>query len=285
MREGEKGRRGRLCFIFSGVSIMRKHSQVLAMAMGAVIAAGAWAGAASASPTILFSTTQDFSSWTGNNGGTPVVSTVATVTTPTEGGTVNGVGANSPTGDVAGATGTAGALQITFPNGTGTGVSGTPGSYNLVASGPNISGTYAGGVYTPTAAINAIDSGGMLTFDVKPPTGNTYFLAPLFLVNAPGQYSQLQTTLSSTADANGFYTASVSLAGIPNVAAEEANSYSKNGYGYFNVGVIFNSGTPAGTAAYITNIEVTPTPEPASIGLFGIGAAGLLLLGRKRMAR
>jgi hypothetical protein len=262
---------------------MRKHSQVLAMAMGAVIAAGAWAGAASASPTILFSTTQDFSSWTGNNGGTPVVSTVATVTTPTEGGTVNGVGANSPTGDVAGATGTAGALQITFPHGTAAG--GNPGSYNVVATGPNISGTYANKVYTPTAAINAIDSGGMLTFDVKPPTGNSFFLAPYFLVNAPGQYSQLQTTLSSTADANGFYTASVSLAGIPNVAAEEANSYSTTHNGYFNVGVIFNSGTPAGSEAYITNIEVTPTPEPASIGLFGIGAAGLLLLGRKRMAR
>ncbi len=273
---------------------MGKHISTLSLALGAVIAAGAWAGAASATPTILFSTTGDFSTWAGNAGGTtttngvtvvvPTVTTVATVTTPTEGGTINGIGNNSPSGDVAGATGTAGALQITFPNGSG--LSGTNiGTYNVVASGPNISGTYNAGVYTPTAAISAFDSGGTLSFDVTPPTGNTFFLAPLLLLNYPGQYKQMQTTMSSTADANGFYTASVSLAGIPSIATAEAASYLNNGYGYFNIGVIFNTGAPVGSTAEITNFEITPTPEPASIGLFGAGAAALLLLGRKRLTR
>ncbi|MGC8553832.1 MAG: PEP-CTERM sorting domain-containing protein, partial [Phycisphaerae bacterium] len=41
----------------------------------------------------------------------------------------------------------------------------------------------------------------------------------------------------------------------------------------------------SGSASDFTNVSVTPAgavPEPAELGLFGVGAVGLLLLGKRR---
>lgn len=253
-------------------------SNFLAVAALAVtgVCIGATGASAGTITTVLYSTQQDFAGWTGNAGPTPVtagttVSTVAIVATPTEGGTTNGIA--DPTPASVGQTGTAGALQITLPNGMNTAA---VSNYQVVASSPGLNGN--------TAVINALDSGGNLTLDFTYPTGGQYFNAPRFLINYPGQYQQLTGTASATADANGFYTDTISLAGLPNVAAAEAASQTAHGYGYLNFGIIFNADVPAGGVSTISNIAITSTttPEPASIAMLGIGGAAILLIGRRR---
>jgi hypothetical protein len=268
----------------------------LVAAFGAVLVAGAVAGAASANTIILYGTQGDFAGndgapafTTGNAGtGGVTVSTVTTVATPTEGETTNGILASSTS---AGQSGTAGSLQISLPNGLAS--STLSSNYEVVASTSyqnwgTTSGNGASATLTPSALVNALDSGGTLTLDFTVPAGTTYLNPPRFLLNYPGNYDQLSGVASTTADANGFYTDTISLASINNIAAAELAQYQSAGYGYLTFGIILNGEVPTGSTVNIANIEVnTPaaTPEPASIGLFGAGAVGLMLLGRKRLAK
>ena len=268
----------------------------LVAAFGAVLVAGAVAGAASANTIILYGTQGDFAGTdgapaftTGNAGtGGVTVSTVTTVATPTEGETTNGILASSTS---AGQSGTAGSLQISLPNGLAS--STLSSNYEVVASTSyqnwgTTSGNGASATLTPSALVNALDSGGTLTLDFTVPAGTTYLNPPLFLLNYPGNYDQLSGVASGTADANGFYTDTISLAGIKSIATAELAQYQSAGYGYLTFGIILNGQVPTGSTVNIANIEVnTPaaTPEPASIGLFGAGAVGLMLLGRKRLAK
>ena len=235
-----------------------------------IAAKGASAGTIT---TVLFSTQQDFAGWTGvsNTAGTPpvttTVSTVAVVSAPSEGGTTNGIG--DPTPGSGGQLGTAGALQITLPNGVD--------SYYQSA-------TFSQDLSSNTAVINALDSGGTITLDFIHPTVGTgyYFSTPALVLNYPNNFQALDGTASTTPDANGFYTDTMSLAGVPNIAAAEAASIAKNGYGYLSLGIIYNANVPAGSVATISNIAVTTTPEPASLAMLGVGGAALLLVGRRR---
>lgn len=258
----------------------------LAIAAVAAIGVGASAMSASASTVtdVLYSTQGDFSGWAGTPASTAGAfdATVTTVATPTEGGTTDGIASATP-----GALGTAGALQITMPNGIGVGVAG--GYQNLVNSPGGLQGNTA----LVTAFDNAIAANGHAVIDFTYPAGNTYFNPPLLLLNYAGNYEQVGQNIngqppvsvaSATADANGFYTDTISLAGLPNIAAAETAYEAVHTYGYFNMGLIFSAEAPAGSVVDISNISLTySTPEPASLGLLGAGAAGLLLLGRKRI--
>ena len=258
------------------------HIPLAGLMAGAAALAGVglMSSAAKASNIILYSTQGDFitgtagTNFSGGNG-----NTVATVSTPTEGGTINGVVNAAP-----GGTGTAGALAITLPSGM------TPTTnYQLVATTGNedfgtvTGGGTAGATVTPSALVNALDSGGNVTLQYTIPTGTTYLNPPRFLINYPGQYKQLTGTASATADANGFYTDTISLAGLPSIAQSEQTYLQTNQYGYLNFGIILNGVVPAGSVVNIANIEVqTPVPEPTTIGVLALGGLGLLLVGRRR---
>ncbi len=258
----------------------------------ALAGVGLMSSAVKADTVILYSTQGDFitgtngSNFSGNNGGTTgvVVSTVSTVSSPTEGGTVNGVVSATP-----GGTGTAGALQITLPNGLAS--ANLASNYETVAStNGNNFGTVTGGgttgaTVTPSALANALDSGGTVTLQYTIPTGTTYLNPPRFLINYPGNYDQLTGTASATADANGFYTDTISLVGVANIAQSEQTYLQTNQYGYLNFGIILNGKLPIGSVVNIANIEVqTPVPEPTTIGLLALGGLGLLLVGRRKSA-
>jgi|GEM_PF-2191530 len=250
------------------------------IAAAAVSGVGLMAPTANADTVVLVSTQGDFASWKGNAGsGGVAVSTVSTVSTPTEGGTVNGITNSNP-----GGTGTAGALAITLPNGM------TPtANYAVVASSGYLnwgstSGSGSSETVTPSALDGVLNSGGTLTFQYTVPAGTTYLNPPLLLVNYPNNYDQLAGTASSTPDANGFYTDTVSLAGINNIAQAELSNSQAGNYVALNLGIILNGVMPAGAVVNVANIEVqTPVPEPATLGLFAAGGVGLLLVGRKQL--
>lgn len=254
----------------------------------ALACVGLMSPTAKADTVVLYSTQGDFITGTagtnfgGNTGtGGVTVSTVATVSSPTEGGTTNGVINSTP-----GGTGTAGALAITLPNGLDS--STLSSNYEVAAStSSNSSGTFTGSgasaTLTPSALVNALDSGGTVTLQYTIPAGTTYLNPPTFLINYPNYYDQLGGTGSATPDANGFYTDTISLASVKNIAQNELSSYQANGYGYLSLGIILNGQVPIGAVVNIANIEVqTPVPEPATIGLLAIGGLGLLLAGRRR---
>jgi len=254
----------------------------------ALASVGLMSTAAKADTVILYSTQGDFITGTdstnfGGNAGTAgiTVSTVATVSSPTEGGTVNGIVNATP-----GGTGTAGALAITLPNGLDSATLSS--NYEVVASTTsNSSGTFSGtgasATLTPSALVNALDSGGTLTLQYTVPTGTTYLNPPTFLINYPNNYDQLSGTASATPDANGFYTDTISLATVHSIAQNELSSYQANGYGYLSLGIILNGEVPIGSVVNIANIEVqTPVPEPTTIGVLALGGLGILLVGRRR---
>ena len=269
------------------------HIPLAGLMAGAAALAGVglMSSAVKADTVILYSTQGDFitgtngSNFSGNNGtGGVVVSTVSTVSSPTEGGTVDGVFSATP-----GGSGTAGALQIALPNGLASATLAS--NYEVVAStSGNNFGTVTGGgtvgaTVTPSAAVSALDSGGTVTLQYTIPTGTTYLNPPRFLINYPGQYEQLTGTASATADANGFYTDTISLAGLPNIAQSEQTYLQTNQYGYLNFGIILNGEVPTGSVVNIANIEVqtpAPVPEPTTIGVLALGGLGLLLVGRRR---
>ncbi len=268
-------------------SSVSKCATLAGMIAGAValVGIGRMAPAANADTVILYSTQGDFITGTDNtnfsgNAGTGgvTVSTVSTVSSPTEGGTVNGILNGNP-----GGTGTAGALAITLPNGMTASA-----NYAVVASTSYLnwgttSGSGSSETITPSALVNALDSGGTLTLQYTVPTGTSYLNPPLFLINYPNNYVQLSGTASSAVDANGFYTDTISLAGINNIAQAELSSSQAAGNVYLTLGIILNGVMPAGAVVNVSNIEVqTPVPEPATFGLFALGGVAMLLASRKR---
>ena len=56
-------------------------------------------------------------------------------------------------------------------------------------------------------------------------------------------------------------------------------------YGYGTQGGLYNSYFSSGGTNYSGTLTVLAAPEPTTLALYGLGMAGLLLVGRRRQAR
>ena len=195
----------------------------------------------------LFQTQDDFSGWSSN--GSTSSSTATQATPDSDGSSINGLG--NPTN--AGGTGTPGSLLITQDSGT----------YNF---------DYGPGEQSNSAFLAALGTSGTLALDFTMPANNggNYFSLGV-VINATNQFSQFFPSTAAVNDGNGFYTEQVAYTITP-----------ESPFSYFQLGTIFNSNydSAAPTSFTLDNIELVTVPEPASIGMMGLG--GLLLLRRKR---
>lgn len=164
---------------------------------------------------------------------------------------------------------------------------------DLTASGYN--GGQSGGAdlgydFVPNGHLTDFMNNDVLSFDWEAPPGATAGYTQLYqiVLNAPG----------------AGYTAVDGYAAPFNNADE--NQYSYNGYngithhvtlnydaykaqisanpGYIQLGIVTNTGGGAPADIYFDNFQLSPaaaTPEPASLGLLGAGALGLLVRRRR----
>ncbi len=216
--------------------------------------------AANAHATTLFTTQQDFTGWGNNNGASAATLTLAPVATPdSDGSAINGLGNTS----AAGQTGTPGSLQATVVSGTYDTLA-SPGEQN---NAPFLAAL--AGASTVTADF---------TYPSQSATSNSYF-QPLLLLNFTNHYIVINPTVSATANANGFYTATYTVSPTQDAAIATPNPT------YFQLGFIMNGNPPAGATFNVDNIQAfaaPAVPEPATILPMAVGAAGLLLLKRRR---
>ncbi|NNM85752.1 MAG: PEP-CTERM sorting domain-containing protein [Phycisphaerales bacterium] len=233
--------------LWRNVSPQQSHARgATVLCLGAALMT---ASSANANVTELFTTQQDFatSGWSGGS----ALTTAAVATPDSDGATTNGLGNNS----AAGGTGTAGALQVTVAT-LGYDALGGPGENNN------------------SAFLAALAGASTLTADYTLPTGTTTSTFSLqLLFNYPSNYVAISpTSVSATANANGFYTATYTLpAGLPSAPS--------SGLYYFQLGFILPFDSPVGQTFTIDNIAVSP--EPASLGLLVLAGSSMVLLGRR----
>jgi hypothetical protein len=205
---------------------------------------------------VLFDTQEDFANWGDNNSGTDF--TINPAATPdSDGSTINGLGNTvSP-----GGAGTAGSGQVTWMPAAGTyayfygpGEQGNAGFLSAIDPGSG------GGNLVAYSGTISVDS------TTPPPGSGNYFELGLVL-NYSGNFGQFFGTASASPNAAGFYTYT-----IPYTIS------AVTGLSYFQPGLIYNSNY-TGTPFNIDNIRVVP--EPASLGLFALGALGFI---RRRKA-
>ena len=183
-----------------------------------------------------------------------------TATTKNSSGTVTSRTANGPNGALF--SGESSDAESGNPNGTATYTfSNLPtGTYDLIAYTINDSGPTSGGyVAALSAAVNGVSTG--ITYYDQNQTDSVWVANQVF-VRATGTSSG-----SYTKEAN--YVEFTSL-GIPSSG-----------------GSITLSNTDLGTTRNdsVNALQLVAVPEPATLGLFVLGAAGLLLAARKRQAQ
>jgi hypothetical protein len=244
--------------------------------------------------------------WTGQSG----ITTADLSDTPTadlDANLINGLGnINTATGvSAAGAPGGAGGMQVTIPSG---------GSFTVI-NGPEESnvpyGNTGGATQTPntaffTALANPSPQYLAFDFSLNTPAGlaaSTY-IQPEFTINdSVDGYTQEGTVnmtdrtpsgsspriVGSRSNGEVIYDG-INAAGNPQYTLLEVDPFSGpsptltlaagDDYGYFQLLLTIN--TDYAGVMDVDNVRVQPVPEPASLGLLGLGASFLLLRNRRK---
>ena len=218
--------------------------------------------AGTASAQILFTTQNDFSTWSSSNTG---VWTAATSATDLDGLTVNGLGNTSTPG----APGTAGSLAVTLVNGSG---------YSDISTGEA----------SNTPFNTTLGQATSITIEYSTPTTPTsgnYFNLPDLVIQGGGSVGYNNIGVASSTTTGGITTATYNIS--PTLAATFATDSLSGaaGFGYYlQFGILENyNSNYQGSTFNVDAItaQVAAVPEPSSVLLMGFGAFMLLIIGRR----
>jgi hypothetical protein len=193
-----------------------------ALFMAAFVTMGS-VGATQAKADInLFTTQDDFAGWSGGG------FSVSPTSTDLDGSSINGAANANP-----GSPGTPGGLSLTWQSGT----------FDYI---------FSGGLSARPSFLSALGSSGTIYIDYTTPPPGT------------GNYFQLGLVLNySNAFDQTFGGAAVSLGnGVSEQAINYTLSHPAASYGYFQLGLIYNSNYNTNTPFTVDNIHVPGTPPP-----------------------
>ena len=227
------------------------------------------------SAQVMFTTTNDFSGWTPNDGST--VGFRPATTFSSDSSAINGGGNQSGPGG----TSDSGSLGITWGINNFTGVAFSPGL-----------------AYLPSF-MHAVDPGSLAAFNAEagfgPGTTTAYSGVMQMVYTVPddesggGGYFQLGLILNYSGNFGFFFPSStIDLGFAPNGQDMQLATipYTINavnaGLNYFSLGIAYNSNYQPVDEFYVDQIAVVP--EPTTTALFGSGIAVLAFYARRRRA-
>lgn len=221
--------------------------------------------------TTLYTTTGDFSGWTTEDGDTVSSSTAFDY----DGSTVNGLGDSSPGGSSVG-----GSLAINLSSWTGGGygdMADSPGydysaAYMSAIDPGSTPVTYPPPDYSQVAGQTVAYSGDMSLVYTEPTVPNGDYFGIGVLLNYNNNYGQFfgTSTYLGTIDGQSTY--------------QETIPYTINATSmtYFGFSLLINDNFTPTSTFYVDDIQIQPVPEPGTMALFGLGAAGLLAIRRRK---
>jgi len=219
------------------------------------------------SAQVLFTTTNDFSGWSGNAG-----STVGSTTDfDYDGSTVNGAGNLSNPGGVGGG----GSLSVQWAGGVG--------NFNPIAVAP-----YEG---ANQGFMSIIDPGQSVAGNTMAAYSGTLNLVYTLPDNEGGNYFQLGILLQYAADSyyQQFFPAGSdtflgTIDGFDTYKATIPYTITAGAESGFGFSIIYNSNYSPLEPFYVDQISVAVVPEPTTISLLASGVSVLALYARRRRA-
>jgi hypothetical protein len=232
-----------------------------------ILAAGLY-NAADAQTT-LFTTTNDFSLWTSDNGDTVSVDS----TWSADSSTINGAGNTTAPGG----SGTSGSLLITWANSVG--------SFNEIASAPSeglafVQALDPGAYNAGSGEIGTVAGSGDIYLDYSLPStvsGNYFQLGVMLQYPGNGYYGPIFSSSTTDLGYQDNLGEEVYQATIPYTIL------AGTGYG-FGFGIMYNSNFAPSSPFHVDDITVSaaPVPEPGTFALMSAGLAGLGILRRRK---